>query len=63
MNPNFLVAVTFLLGTEEVEGILILLAGVVISLEGRASPAASGAFAMIGVVSLGRIGQMSKSVK
>ena len=49
MNPNFLVAVTFLLGTEEVEGILILLAGVVISLEGRAcSPAASGAFVMIG---------------
>ena len=48
MNPNFLAAATFLLGTEEVEGILILLAGVVISLEGRASPAASGAFVMIG---------------
>ena len=48
MNPNFPAAATFLLGTEEVEGILILLAGVVISLEGRASPAASGAFVVIG---------------
>ena len=30
-----------MLGTEEVEGLLILLAEVVISLEGRASPAAA----------------------
>ena len=40
----------FSLGTEQVEGILIFLAGVVISLEGRESPAASGAFEVVGLV-------------
>ena len=38
-----------LLGTEQVEGILIFLVGVVISLEGRDSTVASGAFKWLGV--------------